>query len=106
MPTVTYICPDGELEEVEVPVGTSIMKAAVSHGIESIVGDCGGSASCATCHVYVESHLEKLSPKTSNEDEMLADAASEVLPNSRLGCQLVMRDDLASLVVRVAPEQW
>lgn len=106
MPIVTYVCPDGELEDVEVPVGTSIMKAAVAHGIESIVGDCGGSASCATCHVYVESHLDMLPPKSDNEEEMLGDAASEVLPNSRLGCQLVMRDELASLVVRVAPEQW
>jgi 2Fe-2S ferredoxin len=82
------------------------MKAAVSHGIESIVGDCGGSASCATCHVYVENHLDSLPPKGANEEEMLGDAASEVLANSRLGCQVFMRDDLVDLVVRVAPEQW
>lgn len=105
MPTVTYICPDGELEAVDVPVGTSIMKAAVSHGIESIVGDCGERIVRHLPCVRGEPP-RKAAPKTANEDEMLGDAASEVLPNSRLGCQLVMRDDLASLVVRVAPEQW
>ncbi|MFC9841417.1 2Fe-2S iron-sulfur cluster-binding protein [Rhodococcus sp. NPDC127530] len=106
MPIVTYICPDGEVEAIEVPAGTSIMKAAVANGIESIVGDCGGSAACATCHVYVESPLEELSAKSDDEVEMLADAASEVLPNSRLGCRVIMSDELSPLVVRVAPEQW
>lgn len=106
MTKVTFICPDGETETVDVPAGTSIMKAAVAHGIDSIIGDCGGSASCATCHVYLEEGAHMMPLRSALEDEMLHDAASEVLPNSRLGCQLVMRDDVASLIVRVAPEQW
>jgi hypothetical protein len=49
-----FISHSGTRREVDVADGTSLMKAAVSNSIYDIVGDCGGSASCATCHVYVD----------------------------------------------------
>jgi 2Fe-2S ferredoxin len=106
MPTITYIQPDGTSQTVEVPAGTSVMHAAVSNGVPGIVGECGGSAMCATCHVHVEhGDRDELPPVSDNEAEMLDFAADGRQNNSRLGCQLVISDTLIDLVVRVPKTQ-
>ena len=53
MPTVTYIEASGASHEVNIDSGTSLMQGAVDNMIEGIVAECGGSCSCATCHVIV-----------------------------------------------------
>ena len=53
MPKVVFIEHNGARREVDVPVGHSIMEGAVRHGIDGIVAECGGSATCATCHVFI-----------------------------------------------------
>ena len=106
MPKVTFINPDETRIELDIPVGTSLMRAAVAHGIAGIVGDCGGGLTCATCHVLVdEEFLPRTPPMTPNEDQMLDFTAMGRQPNSRLSCQLVMQDDLAGLTVRIADPQ-
>ena len=106
MPKVTFINPDESRVELEIPVGTSLMRAAVAHGITGIVGDCGGGLTCATCHVLVdEEFLPRTPPMTSNEDQMLDFTAMGRSPNSRLSCQLVVQDDLDGLTVRIADPQ-
>jgi 2Fe-2S ferredoxin len=82
------------------------MQAALTHNIDGIVGECGGSAMCATCHVYVdESFLDKLELMSEVEDELLESTASPRLPNSRLGCQISLVDALDGLVVKVPERQ-
>jgi 2Fe-2S ferredoxin len=58
-------------------------------------------ALCASCHIYVESGHE-LKEQTADEEDML-DQAFFVKPNSRLGCQIRLKDELDGLVVRLAP---
>jgi 2Fe-2S ferredoxin len=78
----------------------------VKHGVEGIVAECGGACSCATCHVYVdEAFTDRVGGAGDLEDDMLDGAAAERLPNSRLSCQIKMRDELDGLLVRIAPEQ-
>jgi ferredoxin, 2Fe-2S len=106
MPKVTFINPDETRVELEIPVGTSLMRAATAHGLSGIVGDCGGGLTCATCHVVVdEEFLPNLPPMAANEDQMLDFTAMGRQPNSRLSCQLVMTEALDGLVVRVADPQ-
>ncbi|PRB84547.1 2Fe-2S iron-sulfur cluster-binding protein [Pseudomonas sp. MYb185] len=107
MSKVVYISHDGTRHELDVSDGVSLMQAAVSNGIYDIVGDCGGSASCATCHVYVdEAFCDKLPAPTEREAGMLECAAAEVKPNSRLCCQIVMSPVLDGLVVEIPDRQW
>lgn len=107
MPNAIFVLPDGERKTVQVANGTHLMRAAVDHGIHEIVGDCGGSAACATCHVYVEEQwLQRLSAPSDTEDQLLDGTASPRQPNSRLSCQLKMTDALDGITVEVAPEQW
>jgi 2Fe-2S ferredoxin len=97
----------GELSRtLQVPEGQSLMQAAVSAGVRGIVGECGGSAMCATCHVYVdEAFAEQLPAPLETELEMLECTASERLPNSRLGCQIKLSAALDGLVVRLPERQ-
>lgn len=106
MPRVIYIHPNGERREVDVPVGQNLMLAAASHGIDGIVGDCGGAMSCATCHVLVETPFVALLPAPDDtENQMLDYTAMPRAANSRLSCQIVMSDALDGIAVRIADTQ-
>jgi 2Fe-2S ferredoxin len=106
MPKVTYVSPDGSEVEVEAEAGTSVMMAAVTHDVDGIVAECGGSLMCATCHVYVDdAFADRLPEMSPDEDEMLEAAASERTERSRLSCQIVLTDELDGLVVRLPETQ-
>lgn len=107
MSKVIYISHEGSRHELDVAEGVNLMQAAVSNGVYDIVGDCGGSASCATCHVYVDdSFLARLPEANSRETEMLKCTAAELQASSRLSCQIFMTDDLDGLTVRMPDRQW
>ena len=104
--TVTYISVSGEKKVVEVPIGNSVMRAAIANGIDGIVAECGGSCMCATCHVYVEeSFLDRLPPIAENEEEMLGSTFAERKPNSRLACQIKVKPELDGLIVHTPEAQ-
>ncbi|HEY0962699.1 MAG TPA: 2Fe-2S iron-sulfur cluster-binding protein [Pseudomonadales bacterium] len=106
MPLVKYVSHDGSSYEAEVPVGTSVMQGAVDNMIDGIVGECGGSCSCATCHCYVdEAWLAKL-PKPSGMEKDMLECVLEPRPNSRLSCQIVLTPELEGLVVRMPESQF
>lgn len=107
MPSITYQHGDGTSEQVEVTPGTTVMRGALSQGVAGIVGECGGQAMCATCHVYVhEEFLETLPPMSDDEEEMLEDTAAPLDPErSRLGCQLKMGPSLEHIAVAIPEEQ-
>jgi ferredoxin, 2Fe-2S len=97
---------DGTRSALCVPVGSTAMQAAVGNGIEGIVGECGGSAMCATCHVYaVGGPVESLAPVSAVEDAMLDSTVCERRPQSRLGCQIVLAAAHAGLVLRLPERQ-
>lgn len=106
MPRVIYIHPNGERFEVDVPVGQNLMLAAANHGIDGIVGDCGGAMSCATCHVLVEAPFADMLPAPDDtENQMLDYTAMPRGATSRLSCQIVMSDALDGIAVRIADTQ-
>jgi len=95
MPKVFYTQPDGAERSVVGVVGDSVMRTAVKNGVIGIVGQCGGVLSCATCHVFLaEGELDGYPPVSEDEDEMLDCAATDREPNSRLSCQLVLREGI------------
>ena len=97
MPTVhiTFVEASGSATTLDVPEGWSLMQAATSKGVEGIVGECGGSGVCATCHCYVDELLMSvLAPPEDGELDMLTHVAAERRPNSRLACQIQARATL------------
>jgi ferredoxin, 2Fe-2S len=106
MPKITYISHQGDTYEIDVPVGDSVMEGAIQNGIDGIVAECGGSCLCATCHVYVdEKFLPLLDPIGEEQDAMLDTTAAERKPNSRLSCQIQVREELDGLIVRMPETQ-
>jgi 2Fe-2S ferredoxin len=106
MPTIHYILQDGSRRSVQARIGSSVMENAIRSNIRGIDAECGGSCSCATCHVYVDAEfVDRLVPADEMEAELLAFVASERLPNSRLSCQLAMTAELDGLSVRIPPTQ-
>ncbi len=93
---------DTERHEIETSEGIPAMEAIRNAGL-AIAAQCGGCASCATCHVYVdETWLDKLPPASEIELLML-EMAEGFMPNSRLSCQITMTDSLDNLELRLAP---
>ncbi|CAM2157128.1 Putidaredoxin [Pararobbsia alpina] len=106
MPIVTYILRDDSRREIDIPIGTSVMEAAIQHNVRGIDAECGGCLSCATCHVYVDdASSATLAPAEAEELDMLDGVADERRPESRLSCQIVVTPDTAGLVVRIPSRQ-
>lgn len=98
MPKITFIEKNGEPREVDAPNGLSLMEISHKHGVD-IEGACGGCLACATCHVIVKPEwFDRLPEKLEGEEDML-DLAFDLKKTSRLGCQILMNDDLDGLVV-------
>jgi len=105
MTKITYIEPGGSRIEVDAENGSTVMENAIMNGVTGIVAECGGACTCATCHVYVDpAWTEKVGGPSVMEEDML-DFAFDVRENSRLSCQIKVRDELDGLVVQVPTRQ-
>lgn len=105
MGQITYITHDGRHYIVNAIPGISVMQLATSQAIPGIVAECGGSLSCATCHVYVDdAWLDRTGEPKQAEQDMLV-FAEVPAHNSRLSCQIRYHDELDGLVVRVPEAQ-
>ncbi|MDX1876178.1 2Fe-2S iron-sulfur cluster-binding protein [Mycolicibacterium sp. 120266] len=106
MPTITFVSHLGVKVDVDALADESVMQAATRGDVDGIVGECGGNAMCATCHVYVSSGpVESLPPIAADEDEMLDSAAAERRDNSRLSCQLIVSNAFEGLTFHVPETQ-
>lgn len=77
----------------------SILDVLLAHGI-ALEHACGGNCACTTCHVIVKLGFQKLSEASEQEEDLL-DKAPGLTPTSRLGCQAVLEDPDAEIVVFV-----
>jgi 2Fe-2S ferredoxin len=103
---VTWMEPDGGERRADVPRGTSLLRAAILNGVPGIVGECGGQAMCATCHVYVrDEFLDELAPIGEDEDEMLESTTCERTERSRLSCQIISGEVTGRIIVDVPERQ-
>lgn len=106
VPKVIYVGEAGQEHAVEAALGESVMAAAVKNGVPGIIGECGGNASCATCHVWVRAdHLAAVGEPGDMEEDLLDLAVSERRDGSRLSCQIAVTPDLDGLTVDVPPDQ-
>lgn len=72
------------------------MAAAINNDVPGIDGDCGGNCACATCHVYIR---QSISSVVDEEEKTMLSIADSATPDSRLGCQIPVSDDLDGLRV-------
>jgi len=100
MPKLIFKYADGSEKNVEAPLGLSVLEIAHANDI-SLEGACEGSLACSTCHVVVDPEWYKKLPEASEDEEDMLDLAFGLTPTSRLGCQLIITDELDGLTVTV-----
>jgi ferredoxin, 2Fe-2S len=106
VPKVIYVDTSGVERAIDAMAGDSVMATAVKSGVPGIIGECGGNASCATCHVWVREEFASLVGEPNDiEDDLLDLGVSERRSSSRLSCQIGVTEDLDGLTVDVPPEQ-
>lgn len=106
MPKVIYVAGSGQEQAIDATPGESVMTTAVKNGVPGIIGECGGNASCGTCHVYVRDEFFPLVGEPGDIEEDLLDMGVEDRrETSRLSCQISMTDELDGLTVEIPDEQ-
>jgi len=100
MPKMTFIERDGNRKDVEAPCGLSVLEIAHRNGVD-IEGACEGSLACSTCHVIVDPEWYELLKTASEDEEDMLDLAFGLTQTSRLGCQIIMSEELDGLTVKL-----
>jgi len=100
MPKIIFTLSDGSEKEVDAPVGLSVLEIAHQNDVD-LEGACEGSLACSTCHVIIDpEYYDMLKEATEDEEDML-DLAFGLTHTSRLGCQIIMSEELNGLKVRL-----
>jgi 2Fe-2S ferredoxin len=104
MPTLHVVDRKGNERTVEGDAGLSVMEVIRDNGFDELLALCGGSCSCATCHVHVDAewHAKVGGPHPDEAD--LLDSSDHRNERSRLSCQIKFGPDLDGLRVTIAPE--
>jgi 2Fe-2S ferredoxin len=106
VPKVVYVEHSGQEHTIDAAVGESLMAAAVKNGVPGIIGECGGNASCATCHVWIRDEFTDLVGQPNElEEDLLEMAVTEPRESSRLSCQVQMSPALDGLTVDIPAQQ-
>ena len=102
MPKITFIDTEGTRRDVDAPVGLSVLEIAHKNDID-LEGACEGSLACSTCHVIVEQEWYDLLNDASEDEEDMLDLAFGLTKTSRLGCQIIMSEELDGLTLKLPP---
>ena len=106
MPLIFYTLANGGQYEADAAVGESLMQVAEQSGIGGFLAECGGSATCGTCHCYIApEHWDLLPVAEKDETDMLDFVAAERRPTSRLACQVKVTAAMEGLRVEVPGRQ-
>ncbi|MCY7272592.1 MAG: 2Fe-2S iron-sulfur cluster binding domain-containing protein [Phormidesmis sp. CAN_BIN44] len=72
-------------QETSVETNGNLLSILINKDLD-VLRECGGRGMCATCHVYVQSGMEALSPINRREQRTL-EVITSCKTNSRLACQ-------------------
>lgn len=101
---LNVIARDGGESQIDGSEGLSVMELVRDAGIDELLALCGGSCSCATCHVYIEDVFANKLPPMSDDENDLLDSSNHRTLLSRLSCQLTWSADLEGMRVTIAPD--
>ena len=98
MPKITFRHKETEVLIEEKNNNLTILEIAQNNGID-IEGACEGSLACSTCHIIVDKDWYKKLDEPSWDEEDMLDLATGLTVTSRLGCQIVLSEELDGLKV-------
>jgi ferredoxin, 2Fe-2S len=100
VPKMNFIDADGNNKEVDAPLGLSVLEIAHKNKID-LEGACEGSLACSTCHVIVEENFFDQLEEASEDEEDMLDLAFGLTHTSRLGCQIIITEEMDGLTVKL-----
>ncbi|MCF8462445.1 MAG: ferredoxin family 2Fe-2S iron-sulfur cluster binding protein [Rickettsiaceae bacterium] len=95
-----FVDEDGAETLVRAPIGLSILEVAHQNEID-LEGSCEGSLACSTCHVIIDEEFFDLLPEPSTDEEDMLDLAFKPTSTSRLGCQIIVTEELDGMRIKV-----
>ncbi len=98
MTTVNFKLQDGTTKAIDAPNGISLLEVAHQNDID-LEGACEGSLACSTCHVVIEEKFFDQLPEASEDEEDMLDLAFALTHTSRLGCQIMVSDEIEGITV-------
>jgi ferredoxin, 2Fe-2S len=104
MPTLIVVDRKGTEKAVTGEAGLSVMEVIRDNGFDELLALCGGSCSCATCHVHVAPEWSARVGAPHEDEADLLDSSDHRSDASRLSCQIPFTDELDGLKVTIAPE--
>ena len=104
MPQIVVVNQAGEENNVDAPIGRTLMEVIRDNGFDELLALCGGCCSCATCHVHVDSSFMDKLPAMSEDENDLLDSSDHRNEFSRLSCQIPVTAALEGLKVTIAQE--
>jgi len=104
MPQLIVVDRSGRESEIEAKPGLTVMEIIRDAGFDELLALCGGSCSCATCHVIVDDEWTDIVGKPSADEDDLLDSSDNRVAASRLSCQIDFTAALDGLKVTIAPE--
>lgn len=102
MPSINVTDPSGNIKTIQYELGLSLMEVLRDEGYDEILAICGGSCSCATCHVHIRSDPNNTLAEIEEDEQILLELADDYKPQqSRLSCQLEMTAECDGLAVTI-----
>nr|QZX63215.1 mitochondrial ferredoxin-2 [Halisarca dujardinii] len=97
---ISVIDAGGNEHKIRGKIGDNVLYLAHRFGVD-MEGACEASLACTTCHVYVEDNLYEKLPEPLEEEEDLLDLAPQLSSSSRLGCQIILSENLEGMRLRL-----
>lgn len=95
----------GKLVVIDGTLGHTLMENLRDNDLD-VEAACGGSCSCATCHVFIDdAWLGKLDARSLDEEELVEQTTFYKGANSRLSCQIEFTAALDGIALTVAPAE-
>ncbi|CAG9766781.1 unnamed protein product [Ceutorhynchus assimilis] len=100
---VTFIKANGDEIKAKGKVGDSLLDVVVNNNLDlDGFGACEGTLTCSTCHLILSPENYNSLPNKPSEEELdMLDLAYDLCDTSRLGCQIILEDNLDGLKVKV-----
>lgn len=99
--SITFVDTKTETSKtVQAEIGKHLLSVAHDNNLE-LEGACGGELACATCHLIFEKKIFDMLPEIEEEEVDMLDLAFEVTETSRLGCQILVREEFEGMTVTI-----
>ena len=97
----SFINRDNSETKVQAHVGQNLLRIGQKYDLD-IEGACECSIACSTCHVILDDDLyDNLEDEITEEEEDMLDMAPGLTETSRLGCQIIVTEDMEGTKVKL-----